>query len=161
MWRPLNAMLHVIVEEGLADEAFIRDRTSGTTLAENVKTFSPERMAPICGIDAQTIREVARLYATSKASIIFWGMGISQHVHGTDNARCLIALALSTGQIGKPGSGCIRCAGRTTCRARRIPVDPDVLSGLSARGHPRRASGSNGSGTPRSIRIRDSPWSRS
>src|SRR5678815_2313721 len=62
-------------------------------------------MAPICGIDAKTIREVARLYATSKASIIFWGMGISQHVHGTDNARCLIALALSTGQIGKPGSG--------------------------------------------------------
>ncbi len=102
----LNAMLHVIVEEGLVDEAFIRDRTSGyDALAENVKTFSPERMAPICGIDAQTIREVARLYATSKASIIFWGMGISQHVHGTDNARCLIALALSTGQIGKPGSG--------------------------------------------------------
>ena len=102
----LNAMLHVIVDEGLVDDAFIRDRTSGyEALAENVKTFSPERMAPICGIDAKTIREVARLYATSKASIIFWGMGISQHVHGTDNARCLIALALSTGQIGKPGSG--------------------------------------------------------
>jgi formate dehydrogenase major subunit len=102
----LNAMLHVIVEEGLTDEAFIRDRTSGyDALAENVKKFSPELMAPIVGIDAQTIREVARLYATSKASMILWGMGISQHVHGTDNARCLIALALSTGQIGKPGSG--------------------------------------------------------
>ena len=102
----LNAMLHVIVEEGLTDEAFIRDRTSGyDALAENVKAFSPEVMAPICGIDARTIREVARLYATSKGSIILWGMGISQHVHGTDNARCLIALALSTGQIGKPGSG--------------------------------------------------------
>jgi formate dehydrogenase major subunit len=102
----LNAMLHVIVEEGLADQAFIADRTSGyAELAENVTKFSPETMAPICGIDAQTIREVARLYATSKGSIILWGMGISQHVHGTDNARCLIALALSTGQIGKPGSG--------------------------------------------------------
>jgi formate dehydrogenase major subunit len=102
----LNAMLHVIVEENLVDEAFIRDRTAGyDALAENVKKFSPELMAPICGIDATTIREVARLYATSRASIIFWGMGISQHVHGTDNARCLIALALSTGQIGKPGSG--------------------------------------------------------
>jgi formate dehydrogenase major subunit len=102
----LNAMLHVIVEEGLADKKFIADRTSGyEALAENVKKFSPELMAPICGIDAQTIREVARLYATSKASMILWGMGISQHVHGTDNARCLIALALSTGQIGKPGSG--------------------------------------------------------
>jgi len=102
----LNAMLHVIVEEGLVDERFVRDRTSGyDALVENVKKFSPEIMAPICGIDAQTIREVARLYATSKGSMIFWGMGISQHVHGTDNARCLIALALATGQIGKPGSG--------------------------------------------------------
>ena len=102
----LNAMLHVIVDEGLVNEAFIRDRTSGyDALAENVRKFSPEVMAPICGIDAETIRAVARLYATSKASIIMWGMGISQHVHGTDNARCLIALALSTGQIGKPGSG--------------------------------------------------------
>jgi formate dehydrogenase major subunit len=102
----LNALLNVIVEDGLVDEAFIRDRTSGyDALAENVRTFTPEAMAPICGIDVRTIREVARLYATSKASMIFWGMGISQHVHGTDNARCLIALALSTGQIGKPGSG--------------------------------------------------------
>jgi formate dehydrogenase major subunit len=102
----LNAMLHVIVDEGLANEEFIRDRTSGyDALVENVKKFSPEAMAPICGIDAETIREVTRLYATSKASMILWGMGISQHIHGTDNARCLIALALSTGQIGKPGSG--------------------------------------------------------
>src|SRR5688500_1279507 len=102
----LNAMLHVIVEEGLVDEGFVRDRTSGyPELAENVKKFTPEAMAPICGIDAQTIREVARLYATSRASIILWGMGISQHVHGTDNARCLIALTLMTGQIGRPGTG--------------------------------------------------------
>jgi formate dehydrogenase major subunit len=102
----LNSLLHVIVEEGLVNEAFVRDRTAGyEALAENVKRFSPEAMAPICGIDPQTIREVARLYATSKGSMILWGMGISQHVHGTDNARCLIALALSTGQIGKPGSG--------------------------------------------------------
>ena len=102
----LNAMLHVIVEEGLVDEAFVASRMSGyDALAENVKKFSPEKMAPICGIPAETIREVARTAATSAASIILWGMGISQHVHGTDNARCLIALALSTGQIGKPGSG--------------------------------------------------------
>ena len=48
---------------------------------------------------------MARIYARSRASIIFWGMGISQHVHGTDNARCLIALALITGQVGRPGTG--------------------------------------------------------
>ncbi len=62
-------------------------------------------MEHICGIDAAPIREVARLYATSKASIIFWGMGVSQHIHGTDNARALISLALMTGQIGRPGTG--------------------------------------------------------
>ena len=138
----LNAMLHVIVEEGLVDEAFIRDRTSGyEALAENVKKFSPERMAPICGIDAQTIREVARLYATSKASIILWGMGISQHVHGTDNARCLIALALSTGQIGKPGSGLHPLRGQNNVQgASDSGSDPDVLSRLSAREHARGAA---------------------
>ncbi|MEP7353537.1 MAG: formate dehydrogenase subunit alpha [Acidobacteriota bacterium] len=102
----LNAMLHTVIEENLVDEAFIRDRTSGyEALVENVKKFSPEAMAPICGVDAKTIREVARLFATSKGSMVLWGMGISQHVHGTDNARCLIALVLATGQIGKPGSG--------------------------------------------------------
>ncbi|MDH4189079.1 MAG: formate dehydrogenase subunit alpha [Betaproteobacteria bacterium] len=102
----LNALIHAIIDEGLVNESFVRDRTSGyEALAENAKGFSPEKMAPICGIPAQTIREVARLYATSKGSMILWGMGISQHVHGTDNARCLIALAMMTGQIGRPGTG--------------------------------------------------------
>jgi formate dehydrogenase major subunit len=102
----LNAMIHTIVEEGLVDEEFVRQRTSNfEALRDNAKDFSPEKMAPICGIPAETIREVARAYATSKGSIILWGMGISQHVHGTDNARCLIALTLMTGQIGRPGTG--------------------------------------------------------
>ena len=102
----LNAMMNVIVTEGLVDEAFIASRTIGyEALRKNVEGYGPEAMAPICGIDADTIREVARLYATSKASMILWGMGISQHVHGTDNARCLIALSLMTGQIGRPGTG--------------------------------------------------------
>jgi formate dehydrogenase major subunit len=102
----LNAMIHTIIDENLVNEAFVKDRTSGyEALKENSKSFSPELMAPICGIPAQTIREVARLFATSKGSMILWGMGISQHVHGTDNARCLIALTLMTGQIGRPGTG--------------------------------------------------------
>ena len=102
----LNAMLYTIVEEGLVNEAFVRDRTANfAALQENVKKYSPEKMAPICGIPAEKIREVARLYATSKGSMILWGMGISQHIHGTDNARCLIALTLVTGQIGRPGTG--------------------------------------------------------
>lgn len=102
----LNAMMHVIVNEGLVDQDFIDSRTIGfDELQRNVAAYSPELMAPICGIDAETIREVARVYAASKASMILWGMGVSQHVHGTDNARCLIALALMTGQIGRPGTG--------------------------------------------------------
>ncbi|MAW69617.1 MAG: formate dehydrogenase subunit alpha [Acidiferrobacteraceae bacterium] len=102
----LNAMIHTIIDENLVDEEFIASRTNNfEELKERVKDFSPEEMAPICGIEADVIRACARAYATSKASIIFWGMGISQHVHGTDNARCLIALSLMTGQIGRPGTG--------------------------------------------------------
>ena len=102
----LNAMMHVIVAEGLTAPSFIAERTTGfEALQANLAAYTPELMAPICGIGADTIREVARLYATSSASMILWGMGISQHIHGTDNARCLISLALMTGQIGRPGTG--------------------------------------------------------
>ena len=102
----LNALMHVIVEEGLVDATFIAERTEDyAALARNVSGYSPEAMAPVCGIPAPTLRAVARLYASSRASMILWGMGVSQHVHGTDNARCLIALALMTGQIGRPGTG--------------------------------------------------------
>src|SRR5438445_11129878 len=74
-------------------------------MRKNVEGYSPEAMAAVWGIPAATIREVARVYAKSRASMILWGMGISQHVHGTDNARCLIALTMLTGQIGRPGTG--------------------------------------------------------
>lgn len=102
----LNSILHVIIEEGLTDDRFIAERTTDyAELKANVAAFSPEKMAPVTGIDAATVREVARLFATSKASMIFWGMGISQHIHGTDNSRCLIALSMITGQVGRPGTG--------------------------------------------------------
>jgi formate dehydrogenase major subunit len=102
----LNAMLHTIIEEGLTDDQYIQGYTENfDALKESIKDFPPEKMAAICGIDAETIRTVARKYATAERSIIFWGMGISQHVHGTDNARCLIALSMVTGQIGRPGTG--------------------------------------------------------
>ena len=102
----LNGMLHTIVKEELADAQYIQANTEGfEELKSGIEAFSPEEMEKICGIPAETIKEVARIYATSKASIIFWGMGISQHVHGTNNARCLIALALTTGQVGRPGTG--------------------------------------------------------
>jgi len=102
----LNALIHTVIDEGLADQDFIARRASNyEALKENVKGYSPEAMEPICGIPAQTLREVAREFAKAKGAMILWGMGVSQHVHGTDNARCLIALVTVTGQIGKPGSG--------------------------------------------------------
>ncbi|MCW5771083.1 MAG: molybdopterin-dependent oxidoreductase, partial [Rhodospirillaceae bacterium] len=102
----LDALLNVIVTEQLYDRQYVAANTIGfEALAEHIKPFTPEAMAPICGIPAETLREVARLYARAEAAIIFWGMGISQHVHGTDNARCLIALSLITGQVGRPGTG--------------------------------------------------------
>jgi len=102
----LNAMINTIITEGLTDEQYIAGYTEGyEELKAKITEFTPERMAPVCGIPAETLKEVARTYARAKSSIIFWGMGISQHVHGTDNARCLIALALITGQVGRPGTG--------------------------------------------------------
>ena len=102
----LGAMIHTIIEEGLTDEQYIQSYTEGfKAIKENAKDFAPEDMAEVCGIDAETIRSVARTYATADRSIIFWGMGISQSIHGTDNARCLIALSMITGQVGRPGTG--------------------------------------------------------
>ncbi len=102
----LNALIHTIIEEDLVNTDFVEKRTEDFDLIrQNVESFSPEEMAPVCGIPAATIREVARCYATACGSMIFWGMGISQHIHGTDNARCLITLSLITGQVGRPGTG--------------------------------------------------------
>ena len=102
----LNAMLNTIVAEKLYDEQYIQTYVEGFgPFAESIKEFTPEEMAPICGIEPDVLRTVARKFARAKSAIIFWGMGISQHTHGTDNARCLIALSLITGQIGRPGTG--------------------------------------------------------
>lgn len=102
----LNAIMHVIVEEGLFDQQYIDAYTENWDAEqEHLKNFTPEKMSEICGIDAETLRAVARDFAGAKAGMIFWGMGVSQHIHGTDNSRCLISLALMTGQVGRPGSG--------------------------------------------------------
>ena len=102
----LNAVMHVIVEEGLYDQQYIDAYTENWAAERgHLKGFAPEDMAEICGIDPDTIRTVARAFATGQAGMIFWGMGVSQHVHGTDNSRCLISLALMCGHVGRPGTG--------------------------------------------------------
>jgi formate dehydrogenase major subunit len=102
----LNALINTIIEEGLTDRQYIQTYTEDyEKLREHIRDYTPEKMAPICGIDAATLRYVARTYARAQRGIIFWGMGISQHTHGTDNARCLIALSMITGHVGRPGTG--------------------------------------------------------
>ncbi len=102
----LNAIMSVIVEEGLYDRAYIEAFTENWEAEKaHLANYAPEKMEAICGIPADTLRAVARDFAGAKAGMIFWGMGVSQHIHGTDNARCLISLALMTGNVGKPGAG--------------------------------------------------------
>jgi formate dehydrogenase major subunit len=101
-----NAIMHEVIRRGLIDREFIATRTSNyEALARTVADYPPERAATICGIDADTIRQVARIWGEAKAGVIYWGMGISQHTTGTDNARCLIALCSITGNVGRPGTG--------------------------------------------------------
>jgi formate dehydrogenase major subunit len=102
----LNAIMQTIVEEELYDKQYIAAYTENWEAQKaHLADFAPEKMAELCGVSANELRQVARLFATAKAGMIFWGMGISQHIHGTDNSRCLISLALMTGQVGRPGSG--------------------------------------------------------
>jgi formate dehydrogenase major subunit len=102
----LNAIMHVIVKEQLYDQQYIEQYTENWDAEKaHLEAFSPEAMAPICGIAPDMIRDVARTFAGARAGMIFWGMGVSQHIHGTDNSRCLISLALMTGHVGRPGTG--------------------------------------------------------
>ncbi|MGH8055816.1 MAG: formate dehydrogenase subunit alpha [Candidatus Entotheonellia bacterium] len=102
----LNAMLHVIIAEGLANQQFIAERTEGyEKLCQTVAPYTPEVAEKITGVPAEQIRAIARAYGQARRAMIFWGMGISQHTTGTDNARCLISLALLTGHVGRPGTG--------------------------------------------------------
>jgi formate dehydrogenase major subunit len=102
----LNAIMSVIVEEGLYDQQYIEAYTENWEAEKaHLKNFPPEKMSEMCGVEASVLRDVARTFAGAKSAMIFWGMGVSQHIHGTDNSRCLISLALMSGQIGRPGTG--------------------------------------------------------
>jgi formate dehydrogenase major subunit len=102
----LNAIMHTIVAEELYDRQYIEAYTENWEAEKtHLADFTPEKMSKICGIEPEVLRDVARTFAGAKAGMIFWGMGISQHIHGTDNSRCLISLALMTGQVGRPGAG--------------------------------------------------------
>ena len=101
-----NAMAHVLIADGLCDEEFVQTRvTNYETFRRSIEPWSPEAVEELCGVPAALIREAARGYGQARAAITFWGMGITQHVHGVRNVRCLVNLALLTGNIGRPGTG--------------------------------------------------------
>ncbi|MHC4223301.1 MAG: formate dehydrogenase subunit alpha [Planctomycetota bacterium] len=101
-----NAMMQVIIAEGLVDEEYVaRHTTDFEKVKETVRRYTPEMASAICGVPAEAIREVALAYGKAKNAVTYWGMGMSQHVHGTDNCRCIISLALMTGNMGRHGAG--------------------------------------------------------
>ncbi len=134
----LNSIMHVIADEGLTDRQYIEAMTENWEAErEHLKGFPPEKMEGLTGIPAAVVRDVARTFAGARSAMIFWGMGISQHIHGTDNSRCLISLALMCGQIGRPGSGLHPLRGQNNVQgasdAGLVPMFlPDYASVLSA-----------------------------
>ncbi len=102
----INGMMNVILAEGLADEAFIAERTEGfEDLKQAVADFTPEKAAAITGLAAEEIRQAARTFAAAESAAIVYAMGITQHTTGVDNVLTLANLAMLTGNIGRPGTG--------------------------------------------------------
>jgi formate dehydrogenase major subunit len=127
----LNAMAHVIVRDHLIDAAFLDQRVEGyAAFAEFIKEWPPERVADVCGVEADEIRAAARLYATTRPAMIVNGLGVTEHVQGTDGVRALINLALLTGNFGKRGAGVNALRGQNNVQgAAHMGCEPQTLPG--------------------------------
>lgn len=102
----LNSILHVIIKSKLYDKDFINARTKNfDELCISTESFTPESVAELVGVSEEVIKTTAQIIGNAKAMMIYWGMGVTQHVHGVKNIRCLVNLALATGNVGKPGAG--------------------------------------------------------
>ena len=127
----LNGIMHVIIAEGLSDMDFIAARTENyAALAEAVSGWTPERTAAVTGLTASEIVAAARLFAGAERAMIVYSMGITQHSHGVDNVRCIAALAMLTGNVGKPGTGVNPLRGQNNVQGGcDMGALPDVYSG--------------------------------
>ena len=128
----LNAMACAIVEEGLCDEGFLRRRVDGWDEYRNfIKQYTPERVAPLAGVEAGGIRQAARMYATEQPAICFHGLGMTEHVQGTEGVMCLVNLALLTGNIGRPGTGVNPLRGQNNVQgSAHMGCEPSNLTGF-------------------------------
>lgn len=129
-----NAMAQVIVEENLYDADFINNRTDGWDLFRKfINEWTPEKAATICRIHPRLIREAARLYAAQSPSICFHGLGLTEHIQGTENVIALVNLVLLTGNIGKEGAGINPLRGQNNVQgAAAMGCDPSVYTGMAS-----------------------------
>jgi formate dehydrogenase major subunit len=127
----LNAMACTIVEENLYDEGFLRGRVAGfEEFRHFVQSWAPERVAPVCRLEAGQIREAARIYAREGPAMSFHGLGLTEHTQGTEGVMCLVNLALLTGNIGRPGAGINPLRGQNNVQgAAHMGCDPGILTG--------------------------------
>ena len=116
----LNSLAHVILDEGLGDRSYIQAHTTGAAEFEKlVEEYNPVMASRICGIDEDTIRNVARLYANAGAAMTIWTMGINQSTHGSDGVVAINNLNLVTGNIGKPGGTSLSITGQCNAMGTR------------------------------------------
>jgi formate dehydrogenase major subunit len=126
-----NALACTIVEEQLYDEAFVRERVAEwDEFRDFIRQFTPEKVAGICGVEASLIRQAARLYATAKPALSVHGLGMTEHVQGTEGVMCIVNLALLTGNLGKPGAGINPLRGQNNVQgSAHMGCDPNNLTG--------------------------------
>jgi formate dehydrogenase alpha subunit len=129
-----DAMMHVVLREGLEDAQFLAARTEGEgVLREALADWTPERAAAITGVTPAEIEEAARLFAGARNAMIVYAMGITQHTRGVDNVRALASLALLTGQVGRPGTGVNPLRGQNNVQgACDMGALPNVLTGYQS-----------------------------
>jgi formate dehydrogenase major subunit len=130
----LNAMAHVIIADNLCDPAFIGNRVSNfEEFAHVVESWPPERAAQICGVEPDLIRRAAHLYGSSAPAMSINGLGLTEHVQGTDGVTALINLALLTGNIGRPGAGVNPLRGQNNVQgAAHMGCEPGTLTGSTS-----------------------------
>ncbi len=130
----LNAMMNVIITEGLNDEKFIDERTEGfEALKETVLMYTPEKASEITGVPEEKIVEAARLYGGAASASIFFSMGITQHTTGVDNVKSCANLTMLTGNMGRPGTGVNPLRGQNNVQgACDMAALPDYLPGYQS-----------------------------
>jgi len=126
-----NAMAHIILEQGLANDEFIKTRTENfDAFKEAIQDCTAQWAEDITGIPSEIIVEAAQLYSRARSASIFWAMGITQSSHGVDNVQALANLALLTGNFGRPGTGLNPLRGQNNVQgACDVGGLPNVITG--------------------------------